>query len=248
MCMNKKIIVLQFRTDASREHEQKCISDHMGVMYDELDFINVFEKNFNYETLFNRIKEKQEPIILGGSGEFYLIHKDNTKEQQELMDHLMKNICPIINYILEQKIPILGLCFGHQLLGKCLWDGLVDDIQYAETGTLNISLSEAGKLDPIMDGLPNSFKAILGHKTSLVNVPKEFKILASSEKCPVQAIKFFDKGYSFQFHPELNYDDLKERLKLYPEYASNSSDESAEAKPDDIITQTLKNFIKIARS
>jgi GMP synthase (glutamine-hydrolysing) len=92
-------------------------------------------------------------------------------------------------------LPILGVCWGHQLLAQVL-GGTVKGGSY-ELGYVNI-LQEAD--DPIWNGIPTPFTAFASHSDHVVELPTGATLLASNET-GVQAFRH-EQVYAVQFHPE----------------------------------------------
>ena len=103
---------------------------------------------------------------------------------------------------LELKLPILGLCLGHQLLAELI--GGEVDVGQQEVGWLPVQLSEAGTKDSLFDGVPQEFSPFHYHIEQVVTLPPEATVLASSPLCPVQAFRHGqDPVWGVQFHPEI---------------------------------------------
>ena len=247
---SKKLLVIQFRTDVSREHEQSCIQKHMDLSEHEIWYYNVFDDTSTYEELFNIIKDHRLPTVISGSGEYYISRKNDTPEMQERVDAMIKGMCPIIDFLMKENIPTIGLCFGHQLMALCLGADLGFPAEHAETGIFQINLNDKGQAEKIFEGLPTQFNAILGHQDTVLSIPEGAELLASSQRCETQAFKYSDMIYSTQFHPELDYEGLQERLQLYPSYVQERKEGEEDpfdpSKEVHIVTKILDNFLKIA--
>lgn len=92
-------------------------------------------------------------------------------------------------------LPILGVCWGHQLLAQVL-GGTVRGGPY-ELGYVEIDQETD---DPIWEGLPNPFTAFASHSDHVVALPTDATMLASNET-GVQAFRY-EQVYAVQFHPE----------------------------------------------
>jgi GMP synthase (glutamine-hydrolysing) len=99
--------------------------------------------------------------------------------------------------------PTFGICFGHQLLGQALGGEVRKNPKGREIGTREI---ERLADDPILAGLPKRFAANVTHIDSVVDLPKSAAILARSELDPHQAVRFAERCYGVQFHPEIDAD------------------------------------------
>ncbi len=101
---------------------------------------------------------------------------------------------------LEQGVPILGICFGHQLLARAT-GGKVKKIS-SEFGRATLKVSSGNDL---LNGLPKRFSVWMSHRDSVDTLPKGFSTSATSDysSCAVfQNVK--RKMYGLQFHPEVS--------------------------------------------
>lgn len=105
---------------------------------------------------------------------------------------------------LAAELPLLGVCYGHQLMAHA-FGGTVDYLKGGlELGTLTVTLTDAGRSDPLFSQLPASFPANLTHSQTVAQAPAGAVALAYSEREPHQALRYGDKAVSFQFHPEFD--------------------------------------------
>ena len=102
---------------------------------------------------------------------------------------------------LEAQVPILGICLGHQLLAYWL-GGEVKEGRW-EIGWLPVTTTDAGKSDPLLAGLGDTFYAFLWHGDQITRLPPGATLLASSERCPVQAYRLDGLPvWGVQFNPQ----------------------------------------------
>lgn len=103
--------------------------------------------------------------------------------------------------VLKQlRIPILGICVTHQLLAA-IFGGKAGPSKFPEYGPVKVFVEEE---DEILKGFGSSFKAWVSHNDEVLVLPKNFKSLAHSEKCRVQAMRHINRPiFGVQFHPEV---------------------------------------------
>ncbi len=98
----------------------------------------------------------------------------------------------------------MGICYGHQLIAHAIGGFVDNNPRGREFGTMEITLTEAAKMDPIFKNLPSKMPVHTGHTQSVVKFPKGVKILASSEMDPNTAFFLPPSAWGVQFHPEYN--------------------------------------------
>jgi GMP synthase-like glutamine amidotransferase len=105
--------------------------------------------------------------------------------------------------IRRQTRPMLGLCFGIQLIALAYGEDVVNMGQKLD-GYYMVKLS---KKDELFEGLSDKFLVRESHEEMVAKIPYDFELLAESPNCPVEAIKHMVYPiYGVQFHPE-RYDD-----------------------------------------
>jgi len=102
--------------------------------------------------------------------------------------------------IREIEIPILGICVTHQLIAF-VFGGKAGPAKSPEYGPVRVYVDEK---DGIFKNFEDSFTAWETHNDEVLELPKDFKILAHSDKCKVQAMKHINRPiFGVQFHPEV---------------------------------------------
>lgn len=115
----------------------------------------------------------------------------------------IENLLTLIRSALSQKIPLLGICYGHQSLARAIGGKpLVRRAQRPEIGWTSIQ-KEHTSSQSILSGLPDSFYSFSMHYDEVSELPKGAVLLARSEICGIQAFQLQDTpAFGVQFHPE----------------------------------------------
>ncbi|MBN1245323.1 glutamine-hydrolyzing GMP synthase, partial [Candidatus Bathyarchaeota archaeon] len=102
--------------------------------------------------------------------------------------------------ILEVNVPILGLCYGHQLIAQ-ITKGKVEPATCKEYGIAQVAID---KTVGVLEGLSTKEKVWMSHGDTVFAVPPMFEVLAHTQSCPVAAFKHKEKPiYGLQWHPEV---------------------------------------------
>ena len=107
--------------------------------------------------------------------------------------------------IIENQIPILGICFGHQILSK-LNGGKVKHSKHREFGLVDIKKKNKSILIKNFFDKQNKNKLWMSHSDQVSKLPKNFKVIASSSNSKFTIIENKKKNfYGVQFHPEVTH-------------------------------------------
>ena len=114
--------------------------------------------------------------------------------------------------IIENQIPILGICFGHQILSK-LNGGKVKQSKYREFGLANIHKKKESVLTKNFFNSKNVNKVWMSHADQVSKLPKNFRVVASSQNSKFAIIENIKKKfYGVQFHPEVTHTENGKKL------------------------------------
>lgn len=150
-------------------------------------------------------------IIVSGSP-FNASDPDSSKSELQL--RVESELGALLDDVVERDFPFLGACYGVGTLGR--HQGGVVDRQYGEAiGAVDIKLTADGRQDPLLEGVPDSFSAFVGHREAISVLPPNAVNLAGSSSCPVQMFRIKENLYATQFHPELDVPGLLTRITVY---------------------------------
>ncbi len=109
----------------------------------------------------------------------------------------------------EKKVPVLGVCFGHQLICEALGVPVERNPKGREFGTVEVELTADAAHDPLFAGLPAKLKVQESHEDVAPALPAGARLLAWNDHCAVQALAWGDWVRGIQFHPEFSIDAVR---------------------------------------
>lgn len=147
---------------------------------------NVYSEIVPYKISIEEIKAKNPKGIIFTGGPASVYEEGAPKCDKE---------------IFNLGIPILGICYGMQLMTNTL-NGEVQRANKREYGETNVQIDNDSKL---FQGLEEENICLMSHTDFVAKVPEGFKKIGSTENCPIAAMENEEKGfYGIQFHPEVN--------------------------------------------
>jgi GMP synthase (glutamine-hydrolysing) len=189
--------------DLMRGHEVACFCKAMGIRADELRVVDALERLPTQAEL-----DGAAGILFGGSGEYSCL--DGHLWIERLVDFLRDEILP------RSDRPTFAACFGFQLLVRASGGEMIRDPEHTELGTFDLTLTDAGRADPLFHSVPLGFAAQVGHQDRATRYGPGLTNLASSPLCPLHACKADGKPiWATQFHPELGAEDVRDRYYTY---------------------------------
>ncbi|QQR65145.1 type 1 glutamine amidotransferase [Candidatus Kaiserbacteria bacterium] len=220
----KNILILQFRKHTEHIVDEVRIYtrafQHLPVT---LTFRSAFHDGLDLKSP-DLLCVEVDAIILGGSGDlFFDGGLDAAHEAVACSCNFARTHAPLFDYITQTNMPLLGICFGHQIFAHFAGVRVHNDLSQAKMGSHTIMLTDEGRNDPLFAGLPPSFAVQYGHKDSLSEMPLHATLLASGKQCKYSALRLGPKRYSLQFHPELTGEDIRSRCAKNPAYLPKGS-------------------------
>jgi GMP synthase-like glutamine amidotransferase len=136
-------------------------------------------------------EEYQAVIVMGGPMGVY----------DEAQYPFLRDEHRFLTRVLEQGVPLLGICLGSQLLAKALGARVYRN-PHREIGWYTVDLTPAGVADPLFAGLTSPIPVFQWHGDAF-DMPAGATPLASSPLCTHQAFRYGDRVYGLLFHLEL---------------------------------------------
>jgi GMP synthase (glutamine-hydrolysing) len=116
----------------------------------------------------------------------------------------------IPNYITDLEIPTLGLCLGHQLMGK-MFGGEIGEAPGPEFGKVEVRVIKPES--PLLVGFPDKFLVWASHNDEVSVLPQGFEVVADSKTCNVEIMQHTAKPlFGIQFHPEVKHTPLGQKI------------------------------------
>ncbi len=141
----------------------------------------------------------------------------------------------IIREAVSDGMSVLGICLGAQLLATAL-GGSVARNEIREIGWHDVELTAAGLEDPVLSTFAPRQEVFQWHEDG-ISLPAGCELLARSPASEVQAFRYGDHVYGFQFHLEANQP-LIERWLSVPVHTETLREEAGHVDPDEIRART----------
>lgn len=139
--------------------------------------------------------------------------------------------------------PVLGVCFGHQLLAWRHGARVVKNPAGRELGTVCVELTPEGRSSPLFADFPDRFEVQATHDDVVVGSASGLQVLARNETCGVQAFSLGARLFGVQFHPEMDATSIR--------YCLDSPDTQPEHRARAVARETpwgqklLRRFIEL---
>ncbi len=116
------------------------------------------------------------------------------------------------SWVLDHGVPILGICYGMQLLAKALGAEVRSGLK-REYGEEKLFLTDLGVSDPLFAGVPTGSSVWMSHGDDVIKISEGATVLGESAANVVAAMKFQNKPiYGMQFHPEVYHSEWGKKI------------------------------------
>lgn len=183
---------------------------------------NVYCEIYSYKVALEKIKEKKPKgiILTGGPNSVY---EDGAPSASAELFNL--------------GIPVLGLCYGAQLMAHVL-GGKVERAANREYGKTDITLDDSSKL---FEGINTNNTCWMSHFDYISKLPEGFKSVAHTDNCPVGAMECKERNlYGIQFHPEVLH--TPDGTKMLYNYVRNICACKGDWRMDSFVEESIKQI------
>ena len=148
-----------------------------------------------------------------------------------------KNAPKFDSRILEMGIPILGLCYGHQMIAY-FSNGKVKPGKKREYGIAHVSID---KPIGVLNDLNCEETVWMSHGDTVYEMPEEYEILAFTESCPIAAFRHKTKPiYGLQWHPEVVH--TQNGMKMIRNFIFNVCKCKSNWRPESLVNKAIKEI------
>ncbi len=242
----KPFLILQLRPeDDAADNEFAAILEKGGYPQDEVRRIRLDQQSLPDDL---ELDDYAGIIVGGGPG----CVSDPVESKDPVEKRIEDEILGLMLAICAKDFPFLGCCYGMGVLGHHLSPGSVSKEKYGEpVGGVDCEITQDGQDDPLMAGLPETFRALVGHKEAVQELPEGAVHLVRSGPAPYQMLRYGKNVYATQFHPEADAQGFETRIHIYKHKGYFPPEKAAdlihEIRKEDIRFPEviLKNFRKI---
>ncbi|MDG1739446.1 MAG: glutamine amidotransferase [Paracoccaceae bacterium] len=206
----KPFLILQLRPEQeAADNEFEAILDKGGFERGEVVRIRLDQQSLPSDL---RLSDYAGIIVGGGPG----CVSDPAETKDPVEKRIEDEIMGLMPEVCDRDFPFLGCCYGMGILGHHLSPGFVSKEQFGEpAGGVDCILTDEGKSDPLLKGVPDGFRALVGHKEAVQALPEGAVHLVKSESSPFQMLRFGQNVYATQFHPEADAQGFEVRINIY---------------------------------
>ena len=163
-------------------------------------------------------------------------------------DPVNSKLCELILSLRDRGIPFLGVCYGHQILGRALGETVMRHPNGWELGNTEVELTPAGQKSPLLAGLPVRFSVLSSHADIVSTLSDPCELLIRGDFTVNQGFHWKSQLFGVQFHPETDPEILRfiwgPRREKWRNKVSFNLDECLDSmKPTPLAGVIIRNFI-----
>ncbi|MCB1385734.1 MAG: glutamine amidotransferase [Nitratireductor sp.] len=205
----KPFLILQLRPEtAASDNEYEAILTRGGLEASETRRIRL-----DRETLSEALDLDAYAGVIVGGGPGCV--SDPPEEKSAIESRIEGAVLALMPEITRRDFPFMGCCYGIGILAHHLGADVAKGRYSEPVGVVRAKIEKAGRSDPLLSGLPETFDAFVGHKEAVQQLPPDCAHLISSPTCPYQMIRFGENVYATQFHPEADGGVFEVRINIY---------------------------------
>ena len=164
-------------------------------------------------------------------------------------DYSTLRLMKLLQQYTEKQKPILGVCYGHQLLARAFGSQVQPNPLGWKVGIDSIHLTSEGKSSPLFQGSPEILPIVQSHRDIVVQLPSEAVLLAKGTQTLIQTFQIGKTSFGMQFHPEIRRAILHflwaPRLSELDTHSSSTIRHQIEQTPENVSnSDLLVNFIR----
>lgn len=145
----------------------------------------------------------------------------------------------------DTEVPVLGICYGHQLLAHALGGEAGDHPIAMEIGTVAVKATGAAAHDPLFESMPAQFAAHVVHRQSALKLPPGAVPLAGNDFEPHQAFRVGRQAWGVQFHPEFDEDAMRGYIDMLASGLQDPRAARDAVRPTPEAASLLQRFARI---
>ncbi|MBM3845854.1 MAG: type 1 glutamine amidotransferase [Verrucomicrobia bacterium] len=124
-------------------------------------------------------------------------------------DPVNQVLIDVIHRCRARGTAVLGVCYGHQVLGRAAGGRVARHPNGWELGNTSIQLTPEGKSNKLFSGMPSSFEALQSHADAVLELPDSCTLLATGSHTAIQGFSWGSACLGVQFHPETSPEVLR---------------------------------------
>jgi len=229
--LNKKILIIKagkklpLLSHIEGDFEDWIISG-MGLPCDRFEVMSVFEGTDLPDCL------RYKAVVITGSSAMITDHSD-----------WIEKTASWLREAIELQIPVLGICFGHQLLAYALGGEVAENPNGVEVGSVEARMCSGDIGDKLLDG-PNKLLVQASHRQCVIRLPEEAVCLARTDMDKHHAFHFRDYVWGLQFHPEFSVEVTRQYIHYYADDLDSSARDEQHLRSECSETPEANNCLR----